>query len=517
MTLERILILDDELVIRKTLEEQLRRKRFSVCSVETLKEAETHLGKDEFDLLFVDVHLPDGNGTELLERVASMQNPPLVVIITGYGTVESAVKCMQSGAFDYIIKPFSSSQIDVLIKKAQDYRQLVKVNQFLAQETSEGAELIGKSPYIKQLRDVVKKVAPTEATVLICGENGTGKELVANELYRWSARKNAPFIRVNCAAISETLIESEFFGHEKGAYTGATQRREGRFELADGGTILLDEISEISPKVQAKLLRVLQEREFERVGGNKTIKVDVRVIATTNRNLAQSVERGEFRQDLYYRLNVFPVHVPPLRERPGDVVLLAKNFAQRFARKHGKKIIGFEDEALAALENHSWPGNVRELQNTVERAVILTESAQAISAACLGLFAMPTITAAPIAPAFAQQEAHTPIYAGNGGHSFGGVAFPEANPPFQPSPPVYPQEPESESPAVSETAKPNSRDKNGTPLPLEEIEKQHILSTLESTQGNRTKAAKLLAISIRTLRNKIAAYRSDGEYIPGEE
>ncbi len=524
MSLERILILDDELVIRKALEEQLRRKRFSVCSVGTLGEADEHLSKDEYDLLFVDVHLPDGNGTELLERVSSMSNPPLVVIITGYGTVESAVKCMQSGAFDYIIKPFSSSQIDVLIKKARDYRQLVRVNQFLASESTVSGELIGKSGFINQLKDVIRKVAPTEATVLICGENGTGKELVANELYRCSARKSAPFIRVNCAAISESLIESEFFGHEKGAYTGATQRREGRFELADGGTILLDEISEISPKVQAKLLRVLQEREFERVGGNKTIKVDVRVIATTNRNLAQSVERGQFRQDLYYRLNVFPIQVPPLRDREGDVVLLAKNFAQSFGRKHGKQIKGFSDDAILALERHPWPGNVRELQNTVERAVILAESGQPIAQAHLGLFAMPTnVAAPPVAhvPAYGHVEAAAPGY--GGGYpsplpppSSGSGYYDSPPPPYQGQPiqPAMP-EPAPRPPAAPEPVSEASSEP-AVPLPLEEIEKQHILSTLEGTEGNRTQAAKLLGISIRTLRNKISAYREDGEFIPGE-
>ena len=503
MTVERILILDDELIIRKALEEQLRRKRLSVCSVSTLKEAGNHLEKDEFDLLFVDVNLPDGNGTDLLDRIAEMQDPPLVVIITGNGSVESAVECMRSGAFDYIIKPFSSSQIDVLMKKAKDYRQLVKVNQFFTQESAVGAELIGKSAPIQQLRSMVSKVAPTEATVLINGENGTGKELVASELYRLSARKNAPFIKVNCAAISETLIESEFFGHEKGAFTGAMQRREGRFELADGGTILLDEISEISPKVQAKLLRVLQEREFERVGGNKTIKVDVRVIATTNRNLMQSVENGDFRQDLYYRLNVFPLFVPALRDRDKDVVLLAKSFAQRFSRKHGIKLAGFDDEATRALISHDWPGNVRELQNTIERAVILTEPGSKISAMSLGLMpsAMRTQSVAN-AESVASREL---VGAGSHSNGFGGTDFPSFNSPI------------GDNGFGDETAVESQSPEDEEPLPLEKIERQHILKTLESTEGNRTQASKILGISIRTLRNKLSIYRGDGEFIPGEE
>lgn len=499
MTVERILILDDELVIRKALEEQLRRKRLSVCSVSTLKEAERHLQKDEFDLLFVDVHLPDGNGTELLDRIETMPDPPLVVIITGNGTVESAVECMRAGAFDYIIKPFSSSQIDVLMKKAKDYRQLVKVNQFFAHESTEGAELIGKSPTIQDLRSMVSKVAPTEATVLINGENGTGKELVASELFRMSSRRNSPFIKVNCAAISETLIESEFFGHEKGAFTGAMQRREGRFELADGGTILLDEISEISSKVQAKLLRVLQEREFERVGGNKTIKVDVRVIATTNRNLIRSVETGDFREDLYYRLNVFPVHVPPLRERQGDVILLAKTFAQKFSRKHGIKLTGFEDQAYQCLVDHTWPGNVRELQNTIERAVILSESGSKISASSLGLIrvrANENLHALRVSVAKPE-----PVLAGMSSSEYG-VNAPEYSSTIVPS-------------AGISGIESNFSGKNGDPLPLDQIERQHILSTLESTEGNRTHAAKMLGISIRTLRNKLAIYRTDGEFIAG--
>lgn len=497
MTLERILILDDEMIIRKALEEQLRRKRFSVCSVSTLKEAEGHLLKDHFDLVFLDVHLPDGNGTDLLERIANMTNRPLVAMITGYGTVESAVQCMQAGAFDYIIKPFSSSQIDVLIKKAQDYQQIVKVNQFFTEEQTKGAELIGQSVPIGQLRKLLAKVAPTEATVLINGENGTGKELVASSLHNLSARSSAPFIKVNCAAISETLIESEFFGHEKGAYTGASQRREGRFELADGGTILLDEISEISPKVQAKLLRVLQEREFERVGGNKTIKVDVRVIVTTNRDLVKCVERGDFRQDLYYRLNVFPLLVAPLRERKGDVMLLAKTFAQKFARKHGIKVKGFENGAERSLENHGWPGNVRELQNTIERAVILTDDGQKLSAECLGLMPMMAKVESPsIAQPIPRPE---PVYAGGGEEaavdSYGRDGF-----------------------SVSSSASSyESYVDSEIPVPLDEIEKKHILATLEMTDGNRTQASKHLGISIRTLRNKLSLYRKAGEFIAGEE
>jgi transcriptional regulator with PAS, ATPase and Fis domain len=303
---------------------------------------------------------------------------------------------------------------------------------------------------------------------LIQGDSGTGKEAIARALYRQSSRARAPFIKVNCAAIPENLIESEFFGHEKGAFTGAVNKREGRFELAHGGTILLDEISEISLTVQAKLLRVLQEREFERVGGNRTIKVDVRVIATTNRNLEQSVERKEFRQDLFFRLNVVPIQVSPLRNRPEDVILLKKEFMQRFSRRHGINIKGFTDEARRILMNHSWPGNVRELQNVVERAVILCGDNGMLEARHLGL----TLSnlEKPAAPFFV--------------NSSGG--------------------PESGAPA------------NGF-LTLAEIEKRHILAALNHCQGNRTHAAKLLDVSIRTLRNKLHEYNGTAPASPEEK
>jgi transcriptional regulator with GAF, ATPase, and Fis domain len=338
------------------------------------------------------------------------------------------------------------------------------------------------------LKQMISKVAPTEATVLICGENGTGKELVANELFRRSNRTSQPFIRVNCAAVSDTLIESEFFGHEKGSFTGALQKREGRFELANGGTILLDEISEISPRLQAKLLRVLQEREFERVGGNKTIKVNVRVIATTNRDLRKSVERGEFREDLYYRLNVFPLNVPALRTRSDDVLTLAQYFLERFSRKHGVKVSGITKNAATLLLSHSWPGNVRELQNTIERGVILSEGGAPLRAEILGLLSAPNSPVNPQSPGSSEV------------------------PPFVPD--RVPVEFDSQPVVV------DSHENNGVvadALPLEEIEKQHILAVLDQSAGNRTQAATVLGISPRTLRNKIAQYRKQGMSIAGDD
>src|SRR6201996_9367881 len=373
MPIKKIIVLEDDLIVRKNLEQQLRQRRYDVAATGTIAGAQEYLAKDTFDLIFVDVRLPDGEGTDLLKELQSRPQKPLVVMVTGFGSVESAVECMRNGAFDYMLKPFSNDQLEVTLKKAENFSQLLKVNEFLnhADEDEGGYELLGQSPAMENLRNLIRKVARTQATVLIAGESGTGKELVARALYSQSPRANAPFIKLNCAAVPENLIESEFFGHEKGSFTGAMTKREGRFELAHGGTLLLDEISEISPQVQAKLLRVLQERELERVGGNRTIKVDVRVIATTNRRLEESVDRKEFRQDLYFRLNVVPIHVPSLRDRQEDIPYLAHQFMPRFARKHGVRVKGISDSCLAALSAHRWPGNVRELQNVVERGVIL--------------------------------------------------------------------------------------------------------------------------------------------------
>jgi DNA-binding NtrC family response regulator len=469
MSIEKIVVLEDDLIVRKNLEHQLRQRRYDVASASTIAEAQEYLNKDTFDLIFLDVRLPDGDGTDLLKSLQSRPQRPLAVITTGFGTVESAVECMKNGAFDYLIKPFSSEQIEVTLKKAEEFTQLLRVNRFLSQDSNEDAgwELLGQSTAMENLRQLVRKVARTLATVLIQGESGTGKELVARALYRESSRANAPFIRVNCAAIPESLIESEFFGHEKGAFTGALTKREGRFELAHGGTILLDEISEISPNVQAKLLRVLQERELERVGGSRTIKVDVRVIATTNRHLEQSVEKKEFREDLFFRLNVVPIRIPPLREHREDIPQLAQEFMRRYSRKHGIQVRGSSEEALKMLNAHSWPGNVRELQNVIERAVILGGDNGMLEAEHFGMAIPAAASGAPVQAIAA--------------------------------------------PAVA------SASTSGEFPRLAEMEKQHILAALEHCKGNRTHAARLLDISIRTLRNKLHEYNGTSPKGDAEE
>jgi DNA-binding NtrC family response regulator len=475
MPIEKIIVLEDDLIVRKNLEQQLRQRRYDVFGAENLAQAHEALAKDTFDLLIMDVRLPDGEGTDLLRELNSRAQKPLIVMISAFATVESAVECMRQGAFDYLIKPFSTEQLEITLKKAEDFTQLVKVNQYLSSEESEesGFELLGQSAAMEQLRQLIRKVARTEATVLIQGESGTGKELVARALYRQSPRGAAPFIKVNCAAIPENLIESEFFGHEKGAFTGALNKREGRFELAHGGTILLDEISEISPPVQAKLLRVLQERELERVGGNRTIKVDVRVLATTNRQLEESVERKEFRQDLYFRLNVVPMPVPPLRERKEDVPLLVEHFMRRFARKHGVKVKDVSPACLTQLMNHHWPGNVRELQNVIERAVILCGESGCLELEHLGMVS--TSSSSPKPPMA------TPPVAGPAMPISSGEQFPSLN----------------------------------------ELEKQHVMAAIARSGGNRTQAARMLGISVRTLRNKLHEYRggsgSEEEASGGQE
>ena len=451
MAIEKIVVVDDEMMIRKALETQLRNKRYSVASTGDLKGARKILSRDSFDLVFLDLRLPDGEGTDLLEEITAKTEAPMVVMMTGYGSVESAVSCMQMGAFDYVVKPFSFEQIEVVVDKVASFDKMRRVTKYYVEESdTRSSDIIGESKPVQDLKNLVDKVAKTEASVLITGENGTGKELVARELYRNSMLAKQPYIRVNCAAISETLMESEFFGHEKGAFTGATERREGRFELADGGTILLDEISEIVPALQAKLLRVLQEKEFERVGGNKTIQVKVRVLATTNRDLMDEVKKGNFREDLYYRLNVFPIAVPPLRDRGSDILLLATSFLARHARKHGIDEIEFSKDCKKAIESHNWPGNVRELENAVERAVILADNGNAIEADLIGLN---NVTGNKVIDSSSNLETGTEEIAS-----------------------------------------------------MEEVERKHIQNALQAFDGNRTHAAEKLGLNVRTLRNKIKQY-----------
>jgi len=464
MPIEKIIVVEDDQIIRRSLESLLRQRRCDVLAVSTLAAAKEALTKDTFDLVFLDVRLPDGEGTDWLKELQLRPQRPLVVIMTGFGSVESAVECMRSGAFDYLIKPFADNQIDVVLKKADEFTRILRVNQFLTKEGGGTVfELLGHSAPMEKLRQLIRQIARTQATVLIQGESGTGKELVARALHNESPRSSAPLIKVNCAAIPENLIESEFFGHEKGAFTGAINKREGRFELAHGGTILLDEISEISPGVQAKLLRVLQERELERVGGNRTIKVDVRVIATTNRRLEQSVQRKEFREDLYFRLNVVPIQVPPLRERREDILFLAEHFLTWYARKHGCAARRFSDDCEATLLGHHWPGNVRELQNVIERAVIMTGDS-------------PIVDSSNFCLAGQSLESPSPALAA-------------------PDKPVVPVAGES-----------------GEFPPLHELEKRHIFAALDRCHNNRTQAAKILDISVRTLRNKLNEYSGNTEH-----
>jgi two-component system, NtrC family, response regulator AtoC len=500
MSLERILVLDDEPLIQKILADLFTRKKYTVSVAGTIAQAEALLARDTFDLIMLDVRLPDGDGHQFLDHVMGLPEKPLVVMMTGHGSIESAVGCMRSGAFDYLIKPFAPSQIEIILKKAESYRQLMSVNRYFSEQNGGDGDMLGRSSALQRLRQLVMRVAPTDATVLITGENGTGKEMVSRALWRHSQRKNEPYIKVNCAALSENLIESELFGHERGSFTGATERREGRFELANRGTLLLDEVSEIPPNLQAKLLRVLQEREFERVGGTKTIKVNVRILATSNRDLLQFVERGSFRSDLYYRLNVFPVQVPPLRERPDDIVVLAEAFLHRFAKKHGLKLPGFSDQAKTALQAYPWPGNVRELENTIERAVILSESGRPVSSSGLGLPSLPRIASLVAAP----------IPTSHSTAPWPAPAEPPQPASAHPLPVAAYTEPEPEPAVVEESFTPPPPEPEV--IPLDQLEKRAILAALQSTGGNRTRAAELLNISIRTLRNKLQEYRASGDF-----
>jgi len=376
--METILIVDDEKNYLLVLKELLEGEGHEVMIAQSAEEALKIFQETELDLVITDMKMPGMNGIELLGVLKEKDLHLPIIMMTAFGTVEKAVEAMKKGAYDYIIKPFDNEILIKTVAKGLAMGQVIKENRMLSKELKEKfgpTDLVGNSFPVRQVRDLIAKVAGTRATVLISGESGTGKELVARAIHFNGPRKDKPLVTVNCSALTETLLESELFGHEKGSFTGAFAQRKGRFETADGGTIFLDEVAEMSPSVQVTLLRVLQNREFERVGGNKTIKVDVRVIAATNKDLMAEIAKGHFREDLYYRLNVVHIEVPPLRDRKEDLPLLIRYFLERFSREMKKKEVPtLAPEVMGALLDYDWPGNVRELENMLERAIILSSN-----------------------------------------------------------------------------------------------------------------------------------------------
>jgi two-component system nitrogen regulation response regulator NtrX len=370
--MQSILIVDDEKSIRDSLTGILQDEGLSPISVESGEAAIAKVSEEKPDLILLDIWMPGMDGMETLTRIRSIYPDQLVVIMSGHGTIETAVKATKLGAYDFIEKPLSLEKVLLCIQNAVKVGQLVAENRELKAQISKEHEMIGSSKPIKELKEQIKIAAPTSGWILITGENGTGKELVARAIHHNSKRADKTFVEVNCAAIPEELIESELFGHEKGSFTGATTQRRGKFDQAHQGTLFLDEIGDMSLKTQAKVLRILQERKFERVGGNKTIEVDVRVIAATNKDLDKEIIAGNFREDLYYRLNVIPFHVPALRDRKSDISRLATHFLEYFCSKESRDSKVLDDEAMQIIKNYSWPGNVRELKNLIERLVIMS-------------------------------------------------------------------------------------------------------------------------------------------------
>ncbi len=374
-TMEKILIVDDDSEILDVISEILLQAGYDVDKAGDGRKAIRSIEDDFYDLVITDLNLPKVDGMKVLQYVVDQSPDTMCVILTGYGTIKGSVEAIKMGAFDYISKPVKSDEILIVVEKALKFRQLERENILLKQQLRKKyrfENFIGDSKPIQKVFELIERVADTDSTVLVTGESGTGKELIAKAIHYNSYRRDNLMVVINCGAIPEELLESELFGHEKGAFTGAHKMRVGRFELANGGTIFLDEIGDMSPNLQVKLLRILQEQKFERVGGTKTLEIDVRIIAATNKNLINAVNKGTFRQDLYYRLNVIPMKVPPLRLRKPDIPLLIDFFIKKFNKQKRKRISGFSRDAFDALLAYSWPGNVRELENLVERLVILS-------------------------------------------------------------------------------------------------------------------------------------------------
>lgn len=372
-----ILVVDDEKNIREGLGKVLELDGYKVLLACDGKEAVQNLNRGDIDLVITDLKMPNLSGEEVLQKATTMSPNLPVIILTGHGTIENAVRAMKNGAYDYLTKPVNMDRLSLLVQRALSARELMLQHRAMQEELQKRhqfSNIIGKSESMKKIFEVVQQVAPSRASVLITGASGVGKEMIADALHYNSPRRDKPLIKVHCAALTETLLESELFGHERGSFTGAVARKRGRFELAHLGTIFLDEIGEISQNVQIKLLRVLEDKTFERVGGEETIEVDVRVIAATNRELKAAIENGEFREDLYYRLNVVNIHIPPLRERKEDIPLLMAAFVKEFSEENGKNIEAIEPKARMILYNYSWPGNVRELRNCIESSVVMSKS-----------------------------------------------------------------------------------------------------------------------------------------------
>jgi two-component system, NtrC family, response regulator HydG len=446
-----LLVADDDPGLRESLERTLTREGYRVVLASDGRAALERVQAGGVDLIVTDLRMPGLTGLELLRAAKAIMPDVDVILLTAFGTVEEAVKAMKDGAYDFLTKPFRREQLIKLVDKALERRDLIEQNKALKKQLEDiraKGQMIGSSPAYRRMLSLVEQIADSSATILIQGESGAGKELVARTIHERSGRRAGPFVAVNCAALPETLLESELFGYEKGAFTGAVGRKEGRFELAGGGTLFLDEVGDLSLVTQPKILRVLQEGEFERLGGTRTIQVDVRIVAATNQDLAEMVKDKRFREDLYYRLNVITVRVPPLRERHEDVRLLAQHYLRVYAAKNGRKLEGFSNEALERLESYKWPGNVRELENLIERMVLLARKDR--------------------------------IDAEDLPEEVAGVKRPPRD-------------------AILELI--------GTPLA--EIEQRLLDETLRITGGNKTQAAKLLGIDVRTVARKLERREDD--------
>jgi two-component system response regulator AtoC len=440
-----VLVVEDDKLINEFIRETIQKIRHDVTTAFSGEEAKTLLEQKSFDIILTDIKMRRVSGIELLEHVKTKFPDTVVVLITAFGTVDSAVTAMKMGAFDYLTKPCSPDEIELVVNRAHDLIALISENKRLRSEVdAKYRRMVGESLRLTEIRQLIKDVAPTRSTVLISGESGTGKELVARAIHYSSDRAERQFVKLNCAAMPEGLMESELFGHEKGAFTGADRLRHGRFEAADGGTLLLDEISEIPVTLQGKLLRVLQEREFERVGSTTSIQVDVRIIATTNRNLKKQIAEGKFREDLFYRLNVIPIEMPSLRERPEDLPALVDHFVEKFNHETGKEIKGVDETVMRLFSKYHWPGNIRELENLIERGVVISKNR------------LLTTGDFPSSLVLGRIE-------DQGGDFRIGMTVHDA-------------------------------------------EKLLILRTLEDQSGNRTRAAEILGINPRTLRNKLHEY-----------